>query len=86
VGKISEFYGIVIKMHVGDHPPPHIHVRYNEFKAKVTIKSGEILKGSLPPDVVRRVEVWRRTNRGALVKRWSKAQAGIQPQWIKGLE
>jgi len=26
--RISEFYGIVIEMYYGDHPPPHFHARY----------------------------------------------------------
>jgi len=25
---ISRFYGIVIKIYYGDHPPPHFHAEY----------------------------------------------------------
>jgi hypothetical protein len=28
VPRISAFYGIVIEMYFGDHPPPHFHARY----------------------------------------------------------
>jgi len=30
------------------HHLPHIHVRYNEFKASINIPNGEVLEGSLP--------------------------------------
>jgi len=28
--EIARFYGIVIKLFFGDHPPPHIHAVYGE--------------------------------------------------------
>jgi hypothetical protein len=36
--RISAFYGIVIQMYYGDHPPPHFHVRYGGGSAKVEIE------------------------------------------------
>jgi hypothetical protein len=48
---ISMFYGILVAMYVLDtdkHPLPHIHVRYNEFKAVIQIPDGELLEGELP--------------------------------------
>ena len=32
--EISRFYGIVIRMYYNDHPPPHFHAQYAEFKAR----------------------------------------------------
>jgi hypothetical protein len=29
---ISVFYGIVIRMFVKDHPPPHFHALYGEYR------------------------------------------------------
>ena len=31
--EISRFFGIVIKMYFDQHPPPHFHAEYGEFKA-----------------------------------------------------
>lgn len=42
------FYGIVIEMYYGDHPPPHFHARYGGEAAKVQIANGEVIAGSLP--------------------------------------
>ena len=43
---ISMFYGILVAMYVLDtdkHHHPHIHIRYNEFKAVLKIPDGEVL-------------------------------------------
>lgn len=48
---ISMFYGILVSMYVLDfdkHHLPHIHVRYNEFKASIAVPSGDVLEGNLP--------------------------------------
>jgi hypothetical protein len=36
---ISRFYGITIRMFYNDHPPPHFHVEYGEFKAEMAIET-----------------------------------------------
>jgi hypothetical protein len=33
--EISRFLGIIITMYFDEHNPPHFHVRYNEFRAKM---------------------------------------------------
>jgi hypothetical protein len=40
VPRISEFYGIVIGMYFGDHPPPHFHARYSGEEAVIAIATG----------------------------------------------
>jgi hypothetical protein len=35
--EISRFYGIVIQMYFGDHPPAHFHARYAGQTAKIAI-------------------------------------------------
>jgi len=48
---ISMFYGIIIRLYFIDsqrHNLPHIHARYAEFEASISIKDGEILAGALP--------------------------------------
>src|SRR4051812_49894617 len=40
VPRISAFYGIVIEMYFGDHPPPHFHARYGGGAAKGDIARG----------------------------------------------
>ncbi len=55
---ISMFYGIIISLYFLDnkhHHLPHIHAKYAEFEASVTIADGEILAGSLPRKQLRLV-------------------------------
>jgi hypothetical protein len=46
--EISRFYGIVVRMYYGDHPPPHFHVSYAEDAAKIDIDSLAVIAGKLP--------------------------------------
>ena len=48
---ISMFYGIIIYLYFIDnrqHHIPHIHVKYQEHEAVVSIPDGELLEGNLP--------------------------------------
>jgi hypothetical protein len=44
---ISTFYGIVITMYFGDHPPPHFHARHGDEEAKIPIATGSPISGSM---------------------------------------
>ena len=37
---------------------PHIHIRYNEFKAVLRIPGGEVLEGELPSRQMKLVQAW----------------------------
>ncbi len=36
--ELCRFYGIVIQIYYDDHPPPHFHAKYGDYKA-VLLKS-----------------------------------------------
>jgi hypothetical protein len=46
--KISEFFGIIIRIFFEDHNPPHFHAEYAGKNAQIEIKSGKIIDGNLP--------------------------------------
>jgi Domain of unknown function (DUF4160) len=48
MSELSRFYGLIIRMYYDDHPPPHFHVQYGEYKAKITIDTSTVLKGYVP--------------------------------------
>ena len=83
---ISVFLGIVVRLFHDDHPPPHMHAEYGEYRAVVDIATGRVLGGRLPPRVRRLVEEWRRARREDLERAWREAQAGKQPRRIRPLE
>lgn len=55
---MAYFLGIAVRMFFNDHDPPHFHVRYQGFRARVLIVDGEIIDGRLPPTVARVRKEW----------------------------
>jgi len=45
-------------MFFNDHDPPHFHVRYQRYRARVLIATGEIVDGHLPVTAARVVREW----------------------------
>jgi Domain of unknown function (DUF4160) len=46
--EISRFYGIVLQIYFGDHPPPHFHARYAGHAIKIDIETLSAIEGQLP--------------------------------------
>jgi hypothetical protein len=85
VPRISSFYGIVITMYYGDHPPPHFHARAGEEEARIEIATGKILAGSLPGRARRLVREWLSRHRGELEANWERVVNGEPPEKIEPL-
>lgn len=68
--EITRFYGIVIKLFFGDHPPPHFHAVYGEYIALVDINSLEIIEGDLPARARRLVVEWAKEYQEELKTIW----------------
>jgi hypothetical protein len=75
VPTISSFYGILIRMYFGDHPPPHFHVRYH--KARFEIETGDRLDGDLPPRAERLVREWADLHRAELEENWRRCEQRV---------
>ena len=85
---ISMFYGILVAMYVLDtdkHHNPHIHIRYNEFKAVLLIPNGELLEGSLPKRQMKLVQAWIELHQDELMADWYLASTGQTPFRIEPL-
>ncbi|MCK4750786.1 MAG: DUF4160 domain-containing protein [Bacteroidales bacterium] len=55
---IDAFNGMKIYVYYSDHPPPHLHVRYNEFEMQVFIETGKFNEGELPTKQKRQMKRW----------------------------
>ena len=55
---IAYFLGIAVRMFFNDHDPPHFHARYQGYRARIPISSGEVIDGRLPPTVARLLKEW----------------------------
>ena len=69
--EISRFFGIVITMYFNDHRPPHFHVRYERYRAKIAIEHGTVLEGALPARVLALVAEWAHMHRVELDRNWT---------------
>ena len=72
---ISQFYGIVIRMHFDDHAPPHFHALYGEFEAAIRIQPLAMMDGHLPPRALGMVMEWGRLHARGLLENWEQARA-----------
>ena len=79
---ISMFHGILIRMYTLDtqqHNLPHLHARFAEFEASISIADAEVLAGELPRKPLRLVQAWVELHRDELMTDWALAAAGQRP-------
>ena len=76
--EISRFYGIVVQMYFGDHPPPHFHARYAGHVAKIDIDTLAVIEGKLPARALGLVIEWTALHQHELREAFHKA-ASMQP-------
>ncbi len=76
--EICRFFGIVIKMYFGDHPPPHFHAEYEEHQAVIGIHTLVVIGGHLPPRALGLVVEWASQHQADLLELWERA-ANHQP-------
>jgi hypothetical protein len=68
--EICRFLGMVITMYFDEHNPPHFHVRYNEYRATIDIRSLNRLDGTIPAKVKGLVEEWAELHQQELLEIW----------------
>jgi uncharacterized protein DUF4160 len=83
---IAYFLGIAVRMFFNDHDPPHFHVRYQQYRARVRIEDGKVIDGRLPPTVTRLIMEWTALRREVLMKNWIAARNDGRLERIEGLE
>ncbi|MFO0140693.1 MAG: DUF4160 domain-containing protein [Aphanizomenon sp.] len=77
--KVARFYGIVIKIFFGDHPPPHFHAVYGEYNALVDIESLKIIEGDLPSRAEKMVIEWAILYQKELLNMWNSQEFSKLP-------
>jgi hypothetical protein len=73
VPTICRFFGIVIRMYLEDHAPPHFHATYGGFEASIRIEPVGVMRRELPPRALGLVMEWARIHRQALLADWDLA-------------
>jgi hypothetical protein len=72
--EITRFYGIVIKLFFGDHPPPHFHAVYGEYMGLFNIDTLEMIEGDLPNRAKKLVLEWAALYQKDLKVMWQKQE------------
>jgi hypothetical protein len=72
--EICRFLGIVISMYFDEHNPPHFHIRYNEHRAVMAIRSLNVIDGHLPAKVRGLVEEWAELHQLELMEMWESKE------------
>ncbi len=68
--EIARFYGIIIKLFFGDHPPPHFHAVYGEYVGVFRIDTLQMIEGDLPNRAKKLVVEWAELHRQELTDMW----------------
>ena len=68
--EIARFYGIIIKLFFGDHPPPHFHAVYGECVGLFDMDTLEMIEGDLPRRAEKLVIEWAKINKEEMKKMW----------------
>jgi hypothetical protein len=84
--ELSRFYGIIIRMFYGDHPPPHFHAAYQGDEIKVDINTLEVIEGKMSRRAASLVLEWAALHQAELRQAWDLASANKQPSKIAPLE
>jgi len=84
--EISRFFGIVIRIYLSDHGPPHFHAYYGSSSARVRLLPVGILNGDLPPRALRLVVEWATLHESELVESWRLVRLKESPLRIAPLE
>jgi hypothetical protein len=73
-------------MYHDDHAPPHFHVKYAEYRGRVTIGGLELIEGNLPRRALALVLEWAAVHRSDLWMNWHRAEAGLPLEQIAPLD
>jgi hypothetical protein len=74
---------VKIQFFAREHPPPHFHAVFAEYRAQIEIATLQVIKGSLPPNKLRTVISWAQARQGALKIAWDAVSAKRKPERIR---
>ena len=67
------------------HKAPHLHAKFQEAEASISIPEGILLDGELPNTKMKLVQAWIEIHKDELMAAWELAANGEQPPKIEPL-
>jgi hypothetical protein len=89
MAEISRFFGIIIHMFPergSPHHRPHLHAKYQEFRAVLALDNIEVLAGQFPPRQQRLLLGWAELHQEELLAAWQIAISGMSPPSVEPLK
>lgn len=83
--EISRFFGIVIRLHFGDHHPPHFHAGYQGSNVEIDIRTLAVLEGHIANRALGLVMEWASLHQSEILAAWERAASGTPPGHIAPL-
>ena len=80
---VARFDGIKIQFFAREHPPPHFHAAFAEYRAQIDVATLTVIRGSLPPAKLQAVVEWACTRQDALNRAWDAVLAKRLPEMIE---
>jgi hypothetical protein len=75
--------GVRIRFYADEHPPPHFHAVFAEYKAQIGILPVRLLKGNLPPAKLNLVLSWAESRKEVLLNTWHTVLAKKKPEKVR---
>ncbi len=75
MSELCRFHGVVIRMFVNEHGPPHFHAVAGDDQALIDIEAVRVYRGRLSPRLEREVLRWAETRQAELRAAWRSAQS-----------
>ena len=67
---IAVVFGVRIMIYPKDHLPPHLHAKFGEHEAMISIVTGDVLEGALPRAKLSAVQEWLARRREQVAYVW----------------
>ena len=83
---ISIFFGIIVQMYWRDHPPPHFHAYYQGNEGLISIETGELIAGRLPPTARRILKDWTFQRQAELLENWERCRRRASLNAVPGAD
>jgi len=74
--------GMMVMLFFNDHDPPHFHVEYGDFHARVSIATMQLIDGRLPIAKRRKLLQWARDHQEELAQGWKDIRSERKPRRI----
>jgi hypothetical protein len=75
--------GVKIQFYPLEHPPPHFHIVFAEYRAQIAIDPPRLLRGNFPPAKLAVVLSWAESRRKILKDTWDVVLAKRKPEKIR---